>query len=77
MPGEKSFCGGIGNFRFCRGELTLNDTMLCVEFYISCVYIYLLKIERHGFIVLFSFWNLFSLFTQKAQEEYCSSHVSD
>ena len=28
MPGEKSFWGGIGNFRFCLGgELTLDDTM--------------------------------------------------
>ena len=31
MPGEKSFWGGIENFRFCLGgggELTLDDTMV-------------------------------------------------
>ena len=31
MPGEKSFWGGIENFRFCLGGgLTLDDTM-CVQ----------------------------------------------
>ena len=29
MPGEKSFWGGIENFKFCLGgELTMDDTMM-------------------------------------------------